>query len=115
MLAIRRDGQPAFMIVAGKCPSFVWEMERFKKKVVKQWGKEVCVDEGDRRVNTHAIEAVEGAIALDLPYVKPRNKSILFNLVDRWNARKERLKLKRQMSGQLASPSISLGPVGVGS
>jgi hypothetical protein len=75
LLAIQRNSQPRFMVVVGKCPVFCAEMENFKKKTVKQMGVEVPMDEGDRRVNTHAIEAVEGAIALDLPYVKPRNKS----------------------------------------
>jgi hypothetical protein len=115
VLAIQRNGQPRFMVVVGKCPVFCAEMENFKKKMIKQMGVDMPTDEGDRRANTHAIEAVEGAIGIDLPYVKPRIKHVQFNLVDRWNALKERLNLKRRMSGQLASPSISLGPVGVGS
>jgi hypothetical protein len=115
MLAIQRSGQPRFMVVVGKCPGFCTEMEKFKKKTVKQWGKEVAIDKGDRRVNTHAIEAVEQSLGLDLPYIKPKHKSLQFSMVDSWKAFKERLQLKRRMNGQLASPSISLGPVGVGS
>lgn len=114
MLAIQLNGQPMLMIVGGKCPMFMWEMERFKKKVVKQWGKEIPIDEGDRRVNTHAIEAIEGAIGIDLPYVKPRVKHVQNSVVKRWNDLQARLKAKRQAMGLTQQHSISLGPVGVG-
>jgi len=111
-LAIRRDGQPRLMIVAGKCPSFVWEMERFKKKVVKQWGKEVPIDEGDRRVGTHAIDAIEGAIALDLPYIKPRKQSLVAEYINHFKSWGDRM--RRRENGQAGeSQHISLGPIGV--
>jgi hypothetical protein len=115
LLAIQRNSQPRFMVCVGKCPSFVAEMEKFKKKTVKQWGKNVAIEKGDRRVNTHAIEGVEGALALDLVWVKPKAQHVQFSLVDSWKALRDRLQLKRRMNGQLASPSISLGPIGVGS
>jgi hypothetical protein len=116
ILSMQSNGLPKLMIVAGKCPSFVWEMERFRKKMVKQWGKEVPIDEGDRRVNTHAIEAVEQAIALKLEYVKPRKKSIVSDLVDSVMRRRERSKTKRRESRLvLGTGHVSLGPVGANS
>jgi hypothetical protein len=115
LLAIQRNSQPRFMVVVGKCPVFCAEMENFKKKTVKQMGVEMPLDEGDRRVNTHAIEAVEGAIALDLAYIKPRNKSIQYNFVDRVLAWKERLKQKQRYQGIIRGQNtISLGPIGAG-
>lgn len=115
LLSIQRNGQPRFMVVAGKCSSFCWEIERFRKKVVKQWGKEVTVDEGDRRVNTHAIEAVEGAIALDMPYIKPKTKHADYSVVDRVRAYMDRLRAKRNAQGIYQDHHISLGPQGVSS
>jgi hypothetical protein len=114
MLAIQRNGQPRLMVCIGKCPSLTAEIEKFKKKTVKQWGKEIAIDKGDRRVNTHAIDAIEQAIGLDLPYVKPRIVHTESSIVDRWNALRDRLKEKRRVAGiVLGGSSISLGPVGV--
>jgi hypothetical protein len=115
-LAVQRDGVPHFMVVVGKCPGFVKEIEKFRKKVVKQWGKELATDEGDRRVGTHAIEAVEQALALGLEYVKPRDKAITSSIVQRIKEWRERQKIKRRESQiVLGGGSISLGPVGVNS
>jgi hypothetical protein len=115
-LAVQRDGVPHFMVVVGKCPGFVKEIEKFRKKVVKQWGKELATDEGDRRVGTHAIEAVEQALALGLEYVKPRDKAITSSIVQRIKQWRERQKIKRRESQiVLGGGSIPLGPVGVNS
>lgn len=115
-LSIQRSGHPRLMVVAGKCPSFCWEMDRFKKKIVRQWSKEVAIDEGDRRVNTHAIEAVEGAISLELPYIKPKTKTIKYSFVDSVLAGMERRKAKRKAQAMYSgSNHISLGPTGAGS
>lgn len=115
-LSLHRGGYPRLMIVAGKCPSFVWEMERFRKKIVRQWGKDVPIDEGERRVNTHAIEAVEQAIAVDLPYVKPRNHAIKSSIVERLTAWRDKLRAqKRQPQLLVGAGHISLGPIGVNS
>lgn len=59
LLAIQRNGQPRLMVVVGKCSVFCAEMEGFKKKTVKQMGVDIPLDEGDRRVNTHAIECYD--------------------------------------------------------
>ena len=113
-LSINRGGQPRFMLVAGKCPSFVREMEKFKKKTVTHFGKQIPIDEGDRRVNTHAVEAIEGALALDLPYVKPKTFHVQSTIVDRWLAFRARLRAKRRANGFGDNEfSISLGPQGV--
>lgn len=114
VLAIQRDSQPRLMVCVGKCPSFCAEMEKFKKKTVKQWGKDIAIDKGDRRVNTHAIEAVEQAIGLDLPYIKPRKHSIVVEYINQFKSWGDRM--RRRESGQAGeSQHITLGPIGVGS
>lgn len=114
-LAIDRDGQPKLMVVAGKCPSFVSEMERFRKKTVKQRGKDIPIDEGDRRAGTHSIDAVEQALGVGLDYVKPRRKTVNHSWLndalawgDRQRERSERG--QRMLNG---SQTISLGSIGV--
>jgi hypothetical protein len=114
LLAVRRNGAPSFMVVVGKCASFATEMEMFKKKTVQQWGKLVSIDEGDRRVNTHAIEAVEQAIALDLPYVRPTKRHQKTGWLDhflKW--RDDRRTERRESQRGTGQHAISLGPVGV--
>jgi hypothetical protein len=115
-LSVQRDGVPRFMVVVGKCPSFCGEMEKFRKQTVKQWGKELSIDKGDRRTNTHAIEAVEMAIALNLTYMKPRDKAIRSSIVERVKKWRDRIHIKRRESQiVLGQGHISLGPVGVNS
>lgn len=110
LLALNRDGRPLFMVVAGKCQTFCVEMENFQKKKVKQHGVEFPIDEGDRRTNTHAIEAVEGALGLGLEYVEPRTKTVEINFVERWEA--FRAKLHAKSAPYAAGRTITLGPVG---
>ncbi len=114
MLAIQRNSQPRFMVCVGKCPSFCSEMEKFKKKTVKQWGKEIAIDKGDRRVNTHAIEAVEQALGIDLPYIKPRKTSLVGGFVNHFKEWGDRMR-RRDQGQEGGSQHISLGPIGVGS
>ena len=110
-LAVQRHGRPKLMIVAGKCPAFASEMEKFRKKTIRQRGKDLPTDEGDRRAGTHAIEAVEQSIAAGLPYVKPRPKAVHDFL------KKPRLSFEQRCAaGQRAFAGrsyISLGPQGV--
>jgi hypothetical protein len=110
-----RHDQPGLMVVAGKCPSFVTEMEKFRKKTIKQRGKDIPIDEGDRRAGTHAIEAIEMAVALGLEYVKPRRRHVNSSWLDdalTWGDRqRERSERgQRLLHGQ---NTISLGPTGV--
>ena len=114
-LARNREDQPGLMVVAGKCPSFVTEMEKFRKKTIKQRGKDIPIDEGDRRAGTHAIDAIEMALALGLEYVKPRRKYVNSSWLDdalTWGDRqRERSERgQRLLHGQ---NTISLGPTGV--
>lgn len=115
MLSIGRDGNPRLMVCVDRCPNFCWEMERFKKKTVKHGGIDVPLDEGNRKVNTHAIEACEQAIAMDLKWVKPKNKAIKTPLdwFTQWVKSNEK---KRRMSERLrrggGSGGITLGPRG---
>lgn len=114
MLALDRNGQPGLMVVQGKCPSFCSEMEKFRKKTVKQWGKDIPTDEGERRVGTHAIEAIEQAIGLDLQYVKPRSHSVNPSFMDRFMDFLDSQRRKASGVNPLtAKPGISLGPIGV--
>jgi hypothetical protein len=115
-LVVNRNGRSTLMVVAARCPSFVQEMEKFRKKTIRQRNKDIPIDEGDRRAGTHAIEAVEQAIANGLAYVKPRSKALdlaafdtRFNWAARQQARIE--KGRRAFSG--GGNSITLGPLGV--
>ena len=114
-LAMQRDGQPKLMYVGGKCQSFVEEIEKFKKKTVKQHGKDIPIDEGDRRAGTHAIEAVEQAIANGLSYVKPRRKYRSADWMEAFNewGKKQQERIDKGQSLFAGSNSISLGPNGV--
>lgn len=114
MLAIRRDGKPQLMVVTGTCPNFCKEMENFRKKTVKYMGKDMPIDEGNRRVMTHAVEAVEMSVALDLGYVKPRPKAQRDETVDwvkEWGDQNRRnQKIAEAFFG--GKSYISLGPQG---
>jgi hypothetical protein len=114
-LAIERHGQPTLMHVSGKCQSYVQEMEKFRKKCIKLRNKETYIDEGDRRAGTHAIEAVEQALALGLEYVKPRERALNRSWLDdalTWGDRQQaRADKGRAMLGG-GGQTISLGPVG---
>lgn len=112
-LAITRSGKPRLMVVLPRCPNFCWEMERFKKKTVRHAGKDIPIDEGNRRVNTHAIEAVEQAIALDLQWV-PKRKTAQKTMLDGFLDWANKAKRKQSLHDRLTrgGGGISLGPLG---
>lgn len=117
MLAMGRDNNPRLMVMASKCPNFCWEMERFKKKTYKHGGKDVPIDEGNRRVHTHAIEAVEQAIAMDLQWVPQRSKSVktVLDSFLEWAKRGKQKQASAERFSKLKGGGggcISLGPLG---
>lgn len=79
-LAIRRDGFPKLFIV--NCPMLCWELERFRKKTIKHGGKDIPLDEGNRKVNTHAVECLEMLADHGCAYVKPRDIAVRYSHVD---------------------------------
>jgi hypothetical protein len=117
MLAVGRDENPRLMVCAARCPNFCHEMERFKKKTIKYGGKDVPLDEGNRKVNTHTIEAVEQAIAIDLKWV-PRRSSAVRRAVDWFTDWAKRNKNRQAMADRLLQGGgwgrINLGPRGDG-
>lgn len=110
-----RSGEPRFMYVGGRCMSFVQEMEKFRKKSIKQRGKDIYIDEGDRRAGTHAIDAVEQAIALELEYVAPKPQAKQNDWLEQALTWGERMRRRSDMGRAAAGGGqfISLGPVGV--
>lgn len=65
------NGTPTLLVVQHKCPNFVREMLRFKKKTVNIGGEVKILDEANRRLDCHAVEAGEYGAAHGLKYVKP--------------------------------------------
>lgn len=110
-LATLHDGRPKLMFVVGNCPNLVREMEKFRKMTVKVGNRDMPTDKGNRRNNTHAIEALEQLVAYELPYVKPKPKAMQVNFFDRFIQWRDSRRQARQ--SPLGGDSISLGPVGV--
>jgi hypothetical protein len=81
---------------------------------VRQRGKDIPIDEGDRRAGTHAIEAVEQAIANNLTYVRPRRKSVNHSWLDdalTWGQKQEE-RFNRGQRLLNGGGYVSLGPNG---
>lgn len=73
-------GHPKLLIVVSRCPNLVREIKGFKRKKSKGAdGRDVMLDTGNRKANTHAIEAMEQAVANNLQWVKPRPKELMDN------------------------------------
>lgn len=113
-LAIERDGQPTILIVSENCPNLCIEIERFRKKTVRIGGRDMPLDEGNRRANTHAVECLEMAAADGLEYVPRRSHSVEPSWVERVLALEaKRNRNQRHMAATFGgSPSINLGPQG---
>jgi hypothetical protein len=113
-LALQRNGRPRLQVVVGRCPNFCNEIESFRKKTVRVGSRNVPTDEGNRRVNTHSIEAVEQALALGVKYCRPISKAIEGSLVDAELARERKREHERAMTAiaKGGNSGISLGPVG---
>lgn len=113
-LSLQSYGLPRVMIVAAKCPCLVSELERFKKKTVRQGGKDVPIDEGNRRAGTHAVECLEMGVSSNLGYVKPRSKAINEEWIDFVLREDKHREEVRRAKGRAFGGGgfISLGPVG---
>jgi hypothetical protein len=115
-LRIRSDGTTKFLVVTSKCAMFVREIKRFKKKTIKRGsGMEVILDEGNRRVHTHAIEAVEMVVAGKIAYIKPGKSVMKETWVDRILKDRQHRDLQRAANYYgTKGRTIELGPRGSG-
>lgn len=96
--------------------NLVSEIKRFKKKVVNVAGTWVPSDEGNRRVNTHAVECLEYLAAHGCPYVEPRTDLRSSTTMQRIiAARRERARIRRlRKSMRGGGDFVNLGPLGDG-
>ena len=68
-------GYPKLLIDMDRCPNLVREIKAFKRKKVRDAsGRDVLTDTGNRKANTHAIEALEQAVGNQIQYHKPKPK-----------------------------------------
>lgn len=112
-LALRDDGYPTFFVVKQRCPGFIKEIARFKKKIIKIGGREVPSDDGVRKM-THAVEAAEYSAADGLPYVKPQHNRRGWSMIDRiLKERKLRAQEREMRHWDPSKSGRSLGPRGV--
>ncbi len=112
-LAIRPSGDTKLLVVTQRCPNFVREMERFKKKTVKVGGQDVPTDEGNRRANTHLVECAEYLAAHGCVYVKPKTPSKPTSVVKLiLQGRKRRAQQRAANNYDPTRNSRSLGPRG---
>lgn len=102
-LGVREDGTTRLLVIPERCPEFCREMVRFRKKKLKIGGQATFIDEGERRTNTHAIEACEYGVAMGLPYVKPprkRNEKTFYErVIEGRRARAARRRAKAENKG----------------
>ncbi len=111
-LSLQRNGRPTVQIVVGRCPNLCSELETFKKKKVRHGTKDVPVDEGNRRVRTHAVECLEMAVSSNLKYVPRKNTSLDASMVDIEAEADRKREINRAMTARAngMSSGISLGP-----
>jgi hypothetical protein len=112
-LALNEHGFPTLLVWIQNCPNLTRELLRFKKKVVRVGGQDVPTDDGNRRGNTHAVEALEYLAAHGMPYVKPKRHVRTGGIVSRIKEERRRRAAKRaaQHMGE-QSNHRSLGPRG---
>lgn len=113
-LMIRPSGYPTFLVNVERCPNFVREIQNFKKKMVKQGGREIATDDANRRGACHLVEVVEYGAAHGMPYIKPKkrftNKTTVADLI--MAGRKMRQEYRDANTPQQDN-YISLGPQGL--
>jgi len=71
-LQIREDGTPMFYVDVRKCPNFVNEMSRFKKKQQRMGSGVVTLDSANRNGACHLVETAEYASANGLAFTPPK-------------------------------------------
>lgn len=112
-LSINREGFPKLFINLARCPTLVWEIERFKKLTAKVAGRDVPIDKGQRRANTHACEALEMLAAHGCEYVKPTYRPVSHqSYAERLLAQIEHRDLKRRSRLGSHKSFVSLAPIG---
>ena len=105
----RENGTPKLIVNAERCPNFIEEIRRFKKKIVNKF----IQDTGDRRVLTHAVECVEYGVAHGLPYIRPPRRVVAETFVERILRDRAWRAAARRARGIGFDPHVTLGPQGV--
>lgn len=100
LLKTDNDGVTTFMT-----PNFINEMKKYRKKIVRQHGHEVVLDEPVTRGPCHAIQTVEYAAAFSPRYVA--RKQIVPKATSPWDWI-EKMKRKRQATA--SGLVVNLGP-----
>lgn len=110
-LHIRDNGTPKLLVSAARCPNFLAEIHRFKKKITNK----IVQDTGDRRVLTHGIECCEYGVAHGMPYIRPPRRVVVESFVERiLKGRQYRAAARRaSVFGSAFDPHVTLGPQGV--
>lgn len=108
---------PKLLVVLERCPKLAWEIERFKKKTHNVGGKRIPLDDGERKVHTHAVEACEYLAAHGCAYRKPPSRVVSAKTpFDNYTERKRKQQVKDKAIAKLLGRNfISLGPRGVNS
>lgn len=107
-------GYPTLLIVVDKCPNTCREISRFRKLTVRQGGRDIVTDKGNRRAATHAVECTEYAAAHGLAYIRPPMRiKPLSDVTDEIREGRRLRELKRRMrEGRASGRHIDLGPRG---
>lgn len=111
-LDVNADGWPKFMIVAKRCPHTCRSIRNFKKRTTRVQGKDVAIDEGNRRGDVHNVECCEYGAAHGLPYIKPPVKRRSSPVVERVLAQRKKKALRRRMLQGVDRGGISLSAIG---
>lgn len=112
-LHIKSDGSPTLYVDIRKCPNFVREMSRFKKKQQRVGSNVVTLDEANRKGPSHLCECAEYGAANGLSYVAPRHNTKHSSIVKQiLKARADRETRRRARTTGEATSSISLAPRG---
>ena len=110
---IRGDGTTKLLVDVERCPNFIREIGRFRKKIVKLNGRDMVDDDAVRRM-CHAVETMEYAAADGLRYVQPPKSFGPTSWLKQVMAGRAHRQAKRDGKNQPAGKNtISLGPVSV--
>jgi hypothetical protein len=113
-LRVRDDGLPKVLVDIDKCPNFIREIDRFKKKQQRFGSQMIVLDEANRRAACHLVECAEYAAAHGLEYVAPRKTAVHNSWVTQvLKERKVRAQQRWARGAGATKNSISLSPRGV--
>lgn len=106
-------GLPRLLVNIPRCPNFVKEIERFKKKQQKVGGNVITLDDANRNQNCHAVECAEYAAANGLVFVRPKESVATTSWVKQILRERRMRELKRRANGASAGQrTVSLAPRG---